>query len=94
MRRRRNADRNARRRAEKHGVIAADNVSRDEIRRRDCETCYLCHRFVSVHEMTLDHVVPLVQGGTHTLDNLRLVHRACNSKKGTRQLSEIELLDF
>ena len=93
MRRRRNADRNARRRAEKHGVLT-NNISRDEIRRRDCETCYLCNRFVSVHEMAIDHVVPLVQGGTHTLDNLRLVHRACNSKKGARLLAEIESLDF
>jgi 5-methylcytosine-specific restriction endonuclease McrA len=93
LRRRRDADRNARRRAEKHGVLTAD-VSRDEIRQRDKETCYLCNQFVSVHEMGLDHIVPLISGGAHTPDNVRIVHRACNSKKGARLLGEIKLSEF
>jgi 5-methylcytosine-specific restriction endonuclease McrA len=93
LRRRRDADRNARLRAEKHGVLISD-VSRDEIRRRDKETCYLCDQFVSVHEMGIDHVVPVTSGGSHTPDNVRIVHRACNSKKGTRLLTEIKLSEF
>lgn len=93
LRRRRAADRNARRRAEKHGALISD-VSRDEIRRRDAETCYLCNQFVSVHEMAIDHTVPLTSGGSHTPDNVRIVHQVCNSKKGARPLSEIELSEF
>lgn len=93
MRRRRDADRNARQRAEKHGVLISD-VTRDAIRRRDQETCYLCDQFVSVHEMGIDHVVPLISGGSHTPDNVRLVHRSCNSKKGARLLGEIKLSEF
>jgi 5-methylcytosine-specific restriction endonuclease McrA len=93
LQRRRNADRNARRRAEKHGVLVCD-VSRDEIRRRDKETCYLCNQFVSVHEMGLDHVVPLTSGGSHTPENVRIVHRTCNSKKGARLLGEIKVSEF
>lgn len=30
---------------------------------------------------TVDHVVPLSKGGTHTWDNVQLAHMACNSKK-------------
>ena len=89
LRRRRSADRNARRRAEKHGVKCAD-LSRDEIRARDEETCYLCLRFVSVHEMALDHVVPLIEGGSHTPENVRLVHRRCNSIKGARAPADVK----
>lgn len=31
---------------------------------------------------SVDHVVPLVRGGKHSWDNVKLAHRSCNSKKG------------
>jgi len=31
---------------------------------------------------TLDHVVPLSQGGTHHNRNLRLAHSQCNNQRG------------
>ena len=30
---------------------------------------------------SVDHVVPLSKGGTHTWDNVKLAHKRCNSKK-------------
>ncbi|MEL6420095.1 MAG: HNH endonuclease [Pseudomonadota bacterium] len=33
---------------------------------------------------TLDHVRPRSKGGTDALDNLQLVHRRCNRRKGNR----------
>jgi len=33
---------------------------------------------------TLDHIVPLSKGGTHTWDNVQLCHMKCNSKKCDR----------
>jgi 5-methylcytosine-specific restriction endonuclease McrA len=54
-------------------------------------TCYLCLRPIlfgttSMHPaaLTLDHVVPIAQGGRDTEDNLRPAHRACNEDKGER----------
>jgi hypothetical protein len=34
---------------------------------------------------TRDHVIPQSRGGSHDRDNLRLVHRACNSARGNRK---------
>ena len=30
---------------------------------------------------TVDHIVPLSKGGTHTWNNVQLAHMACNSGK-------------
>lgn len=35
-------------------------------------------------EATLDHIIPLVAGGTNADDNLRVLCRSCNSSKGGR----------
>ena len=88
LRRRRQADRNARRRAEKWGVKAVD-IKLKDIAERDGRICYLCGKEVSVHEASFEHVIPLCDGGTHTPDNVRLAHRLCNSRKGSGSLSEI-----
>ncbi len=33
---------------------------------------------------TIDHKIPLAEGGTHVTENLRLVCFACNKKKGKK----------
>lgn len=33
---------------------------------------------------SIDHIVPLALGGSHTWDNVQLAHRRCNSVKGKR----------
>ena len=88
LRRRRQGNRNARRRAEKWGVRAVD-IKLEDIAERDGRICYLCGKEVSVHEASFEHVIPLCDGGTHTPDNVRLAHRLCNSRKGSGSLSEI-----
>jgi 5-methylcytosine-specific restriction endonuclease McrA len=35
-------------------------------------------------KVTLDHIIPLSKGGTHTWDNVRPAHRRCNELKGDR----------
>lgn len=83
--RRRRSDYVAKRRAMKFTTIVED-VSRDEIIARDGQDCYLCGEWVSIREMTFDHVVPLSKGGTHTPENVKLAHRGCNSRKGAKLL--------
>lgn len=33
---------------------------------------------------TLDHIIPLSKGGTHTWDNVQLAHMSCNAGKCDR----------
>lgn len=65
------------------------SISRESIHERDGWTCQLCHLPVDprLHPLdalypTLDHIVPLAHGGTHTRGNLQTTHRACNLAKG------------
>lgn len=49
--------------------------------------CWICGQLGAD---TVDHVVPLSQGGTNSLDNLRPAHRECNSRRGVRNVEEEE----
>jgi len=63
---------------------------------RDGRVCQLCSRPVVVrtrrrgrarthdHQLTLDHVVAVVNGGATSIDNLRVCCRRCNMRKGAR----------
>jgi len=53
-----------------------------ELRRRDGNTCYICHGDLGLNTPHIDHIVPLSCGGDHLLHNLALTHDDCNSKKG------------
>ena len=44
-------------------------------------------RFPDLDAATVDHIVPLAQGGSHTWDNVRPAHARCNFSKGCEALS-------
>lgn len=76
---------NARRRAVSRGV---ENISRREIFQRDKWRCGLCgkavdRRLVWPHPMSasLDHILPLSEGGVHSKSNVQCSHLGCNSRK-------------
>jgi hypothetical protein len=46
--------------------------------------CAICGDPMTFDDATLDHIVPLSKGGPHTLSNLQIAHRVCNSVKGAR----------
>lgn len=70
----------------------------DRIRQRDGDLCALpdCHALLDFNvthgplEVTIDHWIPQIYGKTHGwtmneiwgIDNLRLMHKKCNAKKG------------
>src|SRR5262245_10158920 len=43
--------------------------------------CMICG---SDQDLTGDHIVPLSKGGTSTAENIRVLCRRCNSRKGAR----------
>lgn len=59
-----------------------------EVFERDGWICGICHGPVDPELIwpnrmmaTIDHIVPVVQGGTHTLANVRLAHLSCNTRR-------------
>ena len=48
-----------------------------------------CGKWLSKNEVTVDHIMPWILGGKTTDDNAQLLCRECNSKKGSKIISEI-----
>lgn len=75
-------------------VATGEPVCRAMIIQRDGTDCYLCGQCLHDKEITLDHVVPLFRGGLHVGENLRVCCKRCNSRKGTKLLSELDWMPF
>lgn len=83
--------------AASHITRASPNLAktRQLLRARDGWKCTLCNepftepspRHPDPKSVEIDHIVPVWQGGTYSLDNLRLVHRICNMRRGGDGLS-------
>lgn len=52
-----------------------------EIGNRDGFICKFCQ---AVKDLTLDHIHPVIEGGTDALENLQILCRSCNSRKSDR----------
>jgi hypothetical protein len=70
---------------------ASERIDSLEIYERDGWKCGLCHRRVNPtlawpnpQSPSLDHIVPLVQGGRHVRTNVQLAHLGCNARKQHR----------
>lgn len=62
----------------------AREKSREQINRlikRDEAVCRTCG---STKDLTVDHVIPLARGGSISIDNLQILCRKCNQKKGAK----------
>ncbi len=72
-------------------TTSVERIDPRRVFERDGWTCQLCHlpivqslRHPHLLSATVDHIVPLVKGGTHTWGNVQAAHFSCNSKKGAR----------
>jgi 5-methylcytosine-specific restriction endonuclease McrA len=75
--------------------IDAEKFSPREVFDRDGWTCQLCGgpcdpsvRVPSLQAATLDHIIPVSLGGSHTRANVRCAHYSCNSRRGARDVPE------
>jgi 5-methylcytosine-specific restriction endonuclease McrA len=65
-----------------------DEINHLDIFERDNWMCGICgywidpqYRFPDHRAATVDHIVPLSCGGTHTFENCQAAHRRCNEAK-------------
>lgn len=59
-------------------------LTRDNIYSRDDSRCQYCGKRYPANELSLDHVVPRMQGGSSSWDNLVCCCIRCNRRKGGR----------
>lgn len=91
------AAKDARRRmAMRQGDVAVESIKRVDVFAACAWTCALCHepvdasmRYPSKFLATLDHIVPIMRGGTHIRVNVQLAHSHCNIAKGDRLEAEL-----
>lgn len=83
-------EREARRRAMKKTTMV-EKVTYEEVKERYGDICYLCNtqinwklKWPALKSKSFDHMIPLARGGTHTYENIRLTHLACNMSKGNK----------
>lgn len=75
-----------RRRARERGVAgpldpAAIGRFEDRVRTGDKVRCYWCSKSMPKGKRTIDHIIPLIGGGAHDVNNLCACCPACNSSK-------------
>lgn len=77
-----------------NGIIDKD-ITLDKLYIRDNGICYLCGKRCNYNDFkvvdnvfrvgktypSIEHIIPISKGGTHSWDNIRLAHVSCNSKK-------------
>ncbi len=56
-------------------------VDREAVFHRDNGRCWICKKIVHHSDRSIDHVIPLIKGGEHSPQNVRLAHMRCNSSK-------------
>lgn len=74
-----------------HKRTQAVRFSRKNVFIRDQMICQYCGRKRMISELTLDHVIPAVQGGQKTWENIVTACIPCNQKKGGRTPAEARM---
>lgn len=76
------------RRASVRSGSSEQEISIEQIAIEHGINCFVCAREVNMKSKhpdllsaSIEHVIPLVHGGTHTIDNLRVSHWWCNTKR-------------
>lgn len=75
-----------------------EEVDRDFVMLRDKWTCHICREKIPSKAAwpdrlfgTLDHVIPLSQGGAHSYANIKAAHLSCNCSKGAQVRGQLGL---
>lgn len=71
--------------------VAAERVDRLVVFSRDKWTCGLCRLPVAKADASIDHIIPIAKGGSHTYQNCQTAHLKCNLSKGARFMGQLRL---
>ena len=52
------------------------------------EICIYCNNKIPREQRSMDHIIPISRGGLHSIENLVMCCKSCNSSKRDRLLSE------
>lgn len=66
-----------------NGAITVNSTQILSLIRRQKSRCALTGRVLSPSDASLDHIIPISRGGTHSIENGQVVHRDVNRCKGT-----------
>jgi predicted nucleic acid-binding Zn ribbon protein len=90
---------NRRKHAKRKGARIGERYTLADVVARDGRRCHLCRKMVDVAlpgtdrmGPTVDHLVPIADGGLDELANVRLAHRSCNCARGRG--GDVQLLLF
>ena len=90
------------RRIKENGLIDKD-ISLEALVLKDLSICHICNKKVDPNDChyksngvfisgrnypSVDHVIAVANGGTHTWNNVRLAHKHCNSMKSDKGMIE------
>tara|TARA_R100000789_G_C2937518_1_gene131026 strand:+ start:101 stop:538 length:438 start_codon:yes stop_codon:yes gene_type:complete len=72
------------RRSYDHGVIYDVSLSEieDLFYKNYGKQCKYCETKLRINNMVCDHIVPIAKEGDSVMENLQLICRSCNSRKG------------
>ena len=56
------------------------------------KSCKYCRRKMTLRNMVCDHIIPLAKGGDSVVDNLQLICKSCNTRKGPLDEKDFEEL--
>ena len=59
---------------------------------RDCGICGICRLPVAPGDRSIDHILPLADGGVHSYANTRLTHRLCNVRRSNRGAAQLRMV--
>ena len=75
-------DQRRRRRAMQKGAAVVETIKLDVLFERDGRRCHLCRKKMLRKHASVDHLIPLSQGGDHSWVNVALAHHSCNARRG------------
>lgn len=85
--------RRARKRGVEHEVIDLPTLlDRDRFKCGICaKAISLKHRYPHPLSPSIDHIIPLSRGGSHTWKNVQASHHACNQEKRTQTMGQLRI---
>lgn len=69
-----------------------ENVTLARLIERDRGRCQICGKAKGAGRWSVDHILPVSQGGANTYANTRLAHLTCNQSRANRGAAQLRLI--